>query len=97
MPRDKQLHVTRVNLRARAQDLTGIDRSIASSSWPVGVIFTSTVATNPSILLGFGLWELYAQGRVLVGVDPTQTEFDTLGETGGEKTHALTCGETPDC
>lgn len=35
------------------------------------------------------------RGRVPVGVDSSQTEFDTLGETGGEKTHTLTVDEMP--
>lgn len=35
------------------------------------------------------------KGRVLVGQDTSQTEFDTLGETGGEKTHKLTVNEMP--
>lgn len=35
------------------------------------------------------------KGRVITGLDSTQTEFDTLGETGGEKAHALTNGELP--
>lgn len=35
------------------------------------------------------------KGRVPVGVDSSQTEFDTLGETGGEKTHTLTVEEMP--
>jgi microcystin-dependent protein len=35
------------------------------------------------------------KGRVLVGRDAGQTEFDVIGETGGEKTHTLTLPETP--
>lgn len=35
------------------------------------------------------------QGRVPVGRDAGQTEFDTLGETGGEKNHTLTIAEMP--
>jgi hypothetical protein len=35
------------------------------------------------------------KGKVGVGKDGTQTEFDTLGETGGEKTHTLTTNEIP--
>ena len=34
------------------------------------------------------------QGRVPVGYDSGQTEFDALGETGGAKTHTLTSGES---
>jgi microcystin-dependent protein len=35
------------------------------------------------------------KGKVVVGRDSAQTEFDTLGETGGEKTHTLTESEIP--
>lgn len=35
------------------------------------------------------------KGRVPVGRDAAQAEFDTLGETGGAKTHTLTTGEMP--
>lgn len=33
------------------------------------------------------------KGKVIVGYDSTQTEFNSLGETGGEKTHTLTVDE----
>lgn len=36
------------------------------------------------------------RGKVPVGRDSGQTEFDVLGETGGEKTHTLTAQELPD-
>lgn len=35
------------------------------------------------------------KGRVPVGIDAGQTEFDVRGETGGAKTHALSAGEMP--
>jgi microcystin-dependent protein len=35
------------------------------------------------------------KGRVPVGRDAGQTEFDVLGETGGAKTHTLTTSEMP--
>lgn len=34
------------------------------------------------------------KGRTIVGRDAAQTEFDTLGETGGAKTHTLTAAES---
>jgi len=35
------------------------------------------------------------KGKVPVGLDSSDTSFDTLGETGGEKTHTLTINEMP--
>src|SRR5687768_14976223 len=67
----------------------------ASAAWPVGSVFISVLATDPATLLGFGTWEAFAAGRVLVGIDPLQAEFDTLLETGGAKTHTLTTAEMP--
>lgn len=69
---------------------------VLEAMYPIGSIYTNaTVSTNPGTLLGFGTWSAFASGRVLVGVDTGQTEFDTLGETGGAKTHTLTLAESP--
>ena len=35
--------------------------------YPVGSIYTSTVATNPVTLLGFGTWVAFGEGKVLIG------------------------------
>lgn len=35
------------------------------------------------------------RGKVTVGKDSTDTDFNTLGKTGGEKTHTLTVSEMP--
>lgn len=35
------------------------------------------------------------KGRVVVGLSDVDTEFDTLGESGGEKRHTLTISEIP--
>lgn len=62
--------------------------------YPVGSIFINVVNTNPSTFIG-GTWVSFGSGRTLVGVDTGQTEFDTIEETGGAKTHTLTSGEMP--
>ena len=68
---------------------------LASTVWPIGSVYTAVVATNPGTLLGFGTWSAFAAGRVLVGIDAGQTEFDVVEETGGAKTHTLTTAEMP--
>lgn len=60
---------------------------------PVGTLLFNVSGTNPSEYLGFGTWELWGSGRVPVGVDTSQTEFNTVEKTGGEKTHKLTVQE----
>lgn len=66
-----------------------------SAAWPVGSVFLSVVSTNPGTLLGVGTWTAFGAGRMLVGRDAGQTEFDTVEETGGAKTHTLTTAEMP--
>jgi hypothetical protein len=57
-----------------------------SALYPVGSIYTNaSVSTNPATLLGFGTWEAFGAGRVMVGLNAADTSFDTLGETGGSK------------
>ena len=62
--------------------------------YPVGSIYLSINSTNPSKWFG-GTWVSWGTGQVPVGVDTTQTEFNTVEKTGGEKTHKLTKAEIP--
>ena len=52
--------------------------------YPIGSIFTTTTQTNPANVFG-GKWEMFGNGRCLVGFDPFQTEFNQVGKTGGTK------------
>lgn len=62
--------------------------------YPVGSIYMSVNNVSPQSFMG-GTWVEWGAGRVPVGVDTSQTEFDTVEETGGEKTHTLTIAEMP--
>ena len=64
-------------------------------AFPVGSVFIAVVSTNPATLLGYGTWAAFGAGRTLVGIDAGQTEFDTVKETGGAKTHTLIEAEMP--
>ena len=51
-------------------------------------------STNPATLFG-GTWISWGAGRVPVGVNPNDTDFNDSQKTGGEKKHTLTVGELP--
>jgi hypothetical protein len=66
--------------------------------YPVGSIYVNaTSSSNPASLLGFGTWEAFGAGRVMVGLNGSDADFDTAEETGGSKdatlpshTHSIT-------
>jgi hypothetical protein len=54
--------------------------------YPVGSIYiNATSSSNPSTLLGFGTWEAFGAGRMIVGLNASDALFDTVEETGGSK------------
>lgn len=79
------------NLPVLNDELQRIENKI-KNQWPVGSIFISAVSTNPATLLGFGTWVSFGSGKVIVGIDSTQSLFDTVLETGG--TYEVTLGST---
>ena len=62
--------------------------------YPIGSIYQSTAPTNPATFMG-GVWERFGNGRVLVGVDETDADFNAANKQGGEKAHTLTIDELP--
>lgn len=79
-------------------ELQGIISGLLDWFYPIGTIYETTSSdldTTTKMNTHFGgTWEAYGSGRVLVGKS-ADTEFDTIGETGGEKTHTLTTAEMP--
>ncbi len=79
---------------AKAADSSGLDGSTLAqvlvaaklAAHPVGSIYESTDSTDPGTLFG-GTWEAFGAGRVLIGLDAADGDFDTAGETGGSKLH----------
>ena len=59
--------------------------AIFLASHPVGSLFETTVSTNPGALYG-GTWAAWGGGRVPVGVNTADSDFNTVEKTGGKKT-----------
>ena len=77
---------------------TTINNAILESDkkkYPIGHEIYTKNSANPSTYMGFGTWELTSIGKMQVGIDTTDTDFDTVGKTGGSKTHTLTTNEMP--
>jgi len=71
-------------------------QQVLQTIYPVGSIYiNATNPTNAGTLLGFGTWAAFGTGRVPIGIDASDTDFDTAEETGGSKTHTLTTAEMP--
>jgi hypothetical protein len=56
-----------------------------SEAFPVGSFYSTSQNANPAALLGYGTWIRRAQGRMLIGLDEGDPDFDTPGKTGGVK------------
>lgn len=63
---------------------------------PIGSLyFNAEDNTNPATLLGYGTWVAYAAGRVPVGYNADDTDFNGAEKTGGDKTTTLTVAQMP--
>lgn len=62
--------------------------------YPVGTIYTEITGTNPGTTFGVGTWTAFGAGRVPVGYNSGDSDFDTAEETGGSKTVDLSHDHT---
>lgn len=86
------------SLPAGSVDISGVfainGKQLLDIFYPIGIIYESTKPDNPSTFMG-GTWTRFGNGKVLVGVNESDTDFNTVNKTGGEKAHVLTVSEMP--
>jgi hypothetical protein len=59
---------------------------VIAAIYPVGSVYiNATNSANPSTYLGFGTWTAFGAGRVPVGFDSSDTNFNAAEKTGGSK------------
>ena len=90
-----------------AENLNHMDKGIADAHellagifdaiYPVGSIYMSVDLDTPAkVIEKFGgTWVAWGSGKVPVGVDTDDTDFDTVEESGGAKTVTLTADQIP--
>lgn len=70
-----------------ADHINQFTSTILGIIYPIGSIYISTNSSLPAYISSLGTWATFGAGRVLVGRDSGDTDFDTAEETGGSKTH----------
>lgn len=65
-----------------------------NNMFPIGFRMFVNNDRDYSNHLGF-TWQKVAKGRVLVGKDENDADFNAIGKKGGEKKHILTTNEMP--
>ena len=73
-------------------NLTIIKSALIDMIYPVNSIYLSIDNTNPGDIFG-GTWVSFGEGQTLIGVDTNDSDFDTVEETGGTKTHTHTLND----
>jgi microcystin-dependent protein len=86
---------------------TSVDRALTPSNledvfmlfqkrqYPVGEIFVTRQQGNPSQILGFGSWQRYGEGRMLISLQEGNPYFGQVDSAGGQNAIRLTVGQLP--
>ena len=62
--------------------------SLLDIIYPIGSIYMSVKSTNPGTLFG-GTWTAWGTGRVPIGINTSDSSFNTVEKTGGSKTVSI--------
>lgn len=82
-------------ITALPTNVTGIEQAVIDLIYPVGAyVFWENDSTSPGAVFTWQSWT-EVQGVVLVGRDPSDTNFESTGQTGGEDAHQLVVAEVP--
>lgn len=72
-----------------------IKKNLFNSLHPIGEVITNGLSSfDPNIEYPGTKWERI-KGRVIVGVDENDSDFNTVNKTSGAKTHTLTIEQMP--
>lgn len=71
---------------------TNFNKNVLDLIYPIGaIIYNDNEDFDPNTVFG-GTWEKI-RGRMVIGLDDTDSDFNTLKATGGSKTHTQTVDE----
>ena len=91
---DKAPWLNDINLNKLQDNVEEAIINMSKLIFPIGSTYVTQTDANPNEILGFGTWERL-KGKVCLGLDEDDTNFNTIGKTGGESKHILTINEMP--
>ena len=83
------------NVPLSSENMNKMQKDLIQTVFPVGSTYITQEDTNPNTILGFGIWERL-KGKVCLGLNEDDEDFNEIGKTGGEKAHILTIEEMPE-
>lgn len=83
---DTNLNLLQTNIE---NAINKIKTEVLNLTFPIGSTYITQNNTNPSTILNFGTWERL-KGKICLGLDENDTDFNSIGKTGGAKKHKHT-------
>lgn len=74
--------------------MLSLNPKLLQEAFPINKVEVFFDDLDHSSFLGY-TWEMISQGKFPIGLDTSDTDFNSIGKTGGEKTHTLTINEMP--
>lgn len=71
-----------------------LNSKLLSEAFPINKVEVFFDAEDHSSFLGFQ-WEMISQGKMPIGLNTSDTDFNSIGKTGGEKEVTLTVAQIP--
>ena len=82
----------------RVEEIADTKTNTTLATWcpfPVGAIYMSTTSANPSTFWTGTTWQAFATGKTIIGIDTSDTDFNSVNKTGGSKEVVLTVPNLP--
>lgn len=82
----------------RVEEIANTKTNATLATWcpfPVGAIYMSATSANPSTFWTGTTWQAFATGKTIIGIDTSDTDFNSVNKTGGSKEVVLTVPNLP--
>ena len=83
---------------SRVEEIANTKTNTTLATWcpfPVGAIYMSTTSANPGTFWTNTTWQAFATGKTIIGIDTSDTDFNSVNKTGGSKEVVLTVPNLP--